>query len=393
MQMSFKLLSVVAIGMALLVVPSSRAEVLYLANTDGNSIAAYSIDGNGALKQVTGSPFPSGIWPVSVKADPFGRFLYVSNMGDGTIWTYRVNSNGALTRLAVSKAGSMPQSLAVDPFGRFLYVTNLDGEGIPEYGGTVGHVSAYRISGNGTLTPVPGSPFPAGYSPLCVEADPTGRFIYVGNAGSQTESTETISGYRVNGNGALVPLPGSPFPDGESPQSMAADPFGRFLYTAGAYDLALLTYHIAWTGNLTNMPGSSFSIDGGFQPWNAVVADPFGRFVFTSSGDLINPANATLTAYRTGANGLTFGSSYPAGFVADSMVVDHSGQYLYAAVSVVKGARGPVDGTGVAAYRINGNGAVTPVTGSPFLVGFSPDSMTISRQNRLFFDPIYPFKR
>jgi 6-phosphogluconolactonase (cycloisomerase 2 family) len=99
MQTSVKFWSVISIGMALCAVPL-RAEVLYMANTDGNSISAYQIEGNGTLTQVAGSPFPSGKSPVSVKA--FGRFLYASNMGDDTIWTYRIGPNGALTRLAVS---------------------------------------------------------------------------------------------------------------------------------------------------------------------------------------------------------------------------------------------------------------------------------------------------
>jgi 6-phosphogluconolactonase len=104
-----------------------------------------------------------------------------------------------------------------------------------------------------------------------------GRFVYVGNAGSQEENTETVSGYRVGGNGALIPLPNSPFRDGESLQSLAVNPFGRFLYTAGEYDLALLAYRIAGNGNLTNLPGSSFRAGNGFEPWNAVAADPFGQ--------------------------------------------------------------------------------------------------------------------
>ena len=380
MRTSLKRWLVLAIGMALLAVPL-RAEFLYMANEDGNSISAYRIEGNGKLTPVIGSPFPSGKWPVSIKADPFGRFIYSSNMGDDTIWTYRISSNGTLKPLTVSSGGIMPDALAVDPFGRFLYVTNID---TPGYHGDpsapVSHVSTYRIGVNGTLTPVPGSPFPAGYSPLCVAADPTGRFVYVGNAGSQEEVSETISGYRVGGNGSLIPLPGSPFRDGESPQSMAVDPFGRYLYTAGEYDLALLTYRIAGTGILTNLPGSSFRLGGGYEPWNSVVADPFGRFVYTSTGAEDNPANAIFLVYHVGANRLTFGSSYPAGFVADSMVVDLSGQYLYAALNVVSGTYvGEVEaGTSVAAYRIGGNGTLTHVAGSPFQIGFSPGSMAVS---------------
>ncbi len=376
MRTSIRSWSVVLIGVTLLALPL-RAEFLYLANTDGNSISAYHIVGNGSLKRVAGSPFPSGKWPVSVAVDLPGRFLYTANMYDDTISAYRIRPNGSLTRLGDTDAGSMPKALAVDPFGRYLYVTNLDGTGIPGYGGTVGHVSAYRIDVNGTLIRVHDSPFSAGFSPLSVKADPLGRFVYAANAGSQEEFTETVSGYRVGGDGTLTPLPGSPFRDGDSPQSLAIDPFARYLYTAGEYDLALQTYRITGTGILSKLPGSFYNY-AGYQPWNAVVADPFGRFVYTSSGLLLNPADAIFSVYRVEASGLMFTSSYPAGFVADSMVVNFTGQFFYAAVNIVKGTSRPVEGTGVAAYRINGNGSLTPVAGSPFQTGFSPDSMAIS---------------
>jgi 6-phosphogluconolactonase len=246
-----------------------HAEILYAANADASSVSAYRIAGNGALKPIVGSPFPSGgKWPVSIAVDILGRFLFTANMGDDTISAYRIRRNGSLTHLSNSKTGSMPESLAIDPFGRFLY-------------------------------------------------------------------------------------------------------------TAGEYDLALLTYRIAGNGDLTNLPGSSFRAGNGFEPWNAVAADPFARFIYTSSGPENNPANATFSVYRVGTNGLTFGSSYPAGFVADSMVADFTGQFFYAAMNIVKGASHPVDGSGIAAYRITGNSTLIQVPGSPFEVGFSPDSMAI----------------
>src|ERR1700738_1273292 len=203
MKACLKLWSVLAIGLALVAGPL-RAEVLYMANTDGNSISAYHIEGNGTLMRVAGSPFPSGKWPVSVAVDFLGRFLYTANMYDDTVSAYRIGWNGVLTRLADTSAGSMPKSVAVDPFRRLVYVTNLDGTGIPGYGGTVGHVSAYRIGVNGALTPVSGSALPAGFSPLSVQADPVGGFVYVDNAGSQEEFSETVSAYRVSGNGTLI---------------------------------------------------------------------------------------------------------------------------------------------------------------------------------------------
>jgi 6-phosphogluconolactonase (cycloisomerase 2 family) len=376
MQNLLNFCSLTAIGMALLSVPVRATEFLYVANSDVNNVSGYQIQANGSLKPVPGSPFASGKWPASVTVDPVGHFLYTANMGDDTVTNFTIGWNGTLTLLANYSAGTMPKALSVDAVRRLLYVTDLDGVGIPFDGGPVDHVTVFRINVNGTLRPVPGSPFPAGFSALAVQAVPMGGFVYVGNAGGQEESTETISAYSVLSTGTLVPVTGSPFRDGESPQSLAADPVGRFLYSAGQYDLALQTYQLAGTGSLTNLPSSSFRRGAGYLSWNIVLADPLGRFVYTSSGP--NPATAALSIYQVGANGLTLSSTYPIGFFSDAMAADSSGQYLYAAVNIVPAPSETMAGTGVAAYRINAIGALTPVPGSPFNVGFSPDAMVIS---------------
>jgi DNA-binding beta-propeller fold protein YncE len=46
----------------------------------------------------------------------------------------------------------------------------------------------------GTLTPVAGSPFPAGSDPVWVAVDPTGQFVYVANNISGDVSAYTIDG-------------------------------------------------------------------------------------------------------------------------------------------------------------------------------------------------------
>jgi 6-phosphogluconolactonase (cycloisomerase 2 family) len=66
--------------MALCAVPL-HAEVLYMANTDGNSISAYKIAETGALTQVAGSPFPSGKWPFAVAVDVPGHLVFTANIG------------------------------------------------------------------------------------------------------------------------------------------------------------------------------------------------------------------------------------------------------------------------------------------------------------------------
>jgi DNA-binding beta-propeller fold protein YncE len=359
MQTSVKIRWVVSIGIAFFALPL-QAEVLYMANTDGNNISAYHIEGNGTLKPVVGMPFPSGKWPVSMAVDLPGRFLFTANMYDDTVSAYRIDSNGVLTHLAESNAGSMPESLAVDPFGPFLYVTNLDGRNLRDSGGSVGHVSAYRIRENGNLTSVSGSPFPAGYSPLSVVVDPLGLFVYVANAGSGQEIwTETISGYRVEAKGVLKPLRGSPFPEGGNSLSTVLDPRSRSIYLANFYDPVLSAYHIGLQGVLTPV-AVPLRNDSSSQ----IVVDPWGRFVYENSVGL------GIYGYRIAANGVLTslsGSPFNIGFRAGFMVIDLSGQFLYLG-----------NGTGVSAYRILGNGALMAVTGSPFQLGFQPGPVVVS---------------
>src|SRR5260221_6231900 len=87
----------------------------------------------------------------------------------------------------------------------------------------ISNASAYSIGGNGALTPVPGSPFAAGTFPTSVAVDPTAKFAYVTNAFSNN-----VSAYSIGANGALKPVPGSPFAAGTEPTSVAVTPPATF---------------------------------------------------------------------------------------------------------------------------------------------------------------------
>jgi hypothetical protein len=62
------------------------------------------------------------------------------------------------------------------------------------------------------LTPIAGSPYPTGMAPHAVELDPSGRFVYVANSGSNSVSVYCLD--RVSGGLSpleTVPTPGSAF--------------------------------------------------------------------------------------------------------------------------------------------------------------------------------------
>src|SRR5207249_561873 len=81
------------------------------------------------------------------------------------------------------------------------------------------NVFAYSINAaTGALTPVAGSPFTAGTTPVSVTVAPSGAFAYVANANSNN-----VSAYTINAaTGALTPVAGSPFAAGSAPYSVVA---------------------------------------------------------------------------------------------------------------------------------------------------------------------------
>jgi len=67
---------------------------------------------------------------------------------------------------------------------------------------------------------VKGSPFPTGgVGPLLAAVDLFGRFVYVTNFQSSN-----VSAFRIEPDGALAPVAGSPFPTGLNPRGVAVSP-------------------------------------------------------------------------------------------------------------------------------------------------------------------------
>ncbi len=300
---------------------------------------------------------------------PQPRFIYVVNRGSNNVSAYTISATtGALTPIAGSPfpAGSLPVSVAVDPSGRYAYVAN---EGS-------GNISAYTIDATtGALRPVPGSPFAAsGSSPHSVAVDPLGRFVYV----EEGEGLNAVSAYALaSATGALVSIPGSPFPAGSIPRSVTVDPSGRFVYVAnggGSQDVSAYTIN-ATTGALTPISGSPFP--AGARPVSVTV-DPLDRFVYVANKFSCDVSAYTLNA-ATGAltpvSGSPFSISSFCG--ARSVTVDPSGAFLYVATE-------PNDG--VWAFTINAtSGALALTAGSPFSAGLAPEWVTVDSTGRFAY--------
>lgn len=253
-----------------------------------------------------------------------------------------------------AKSGSKLTGRSTADQKMYLYATNSQS----------GNVSAYSIDGSsGSLTPIAGSPFAAGFGPDSIAADPSGRFAYVANCCSN------VSAYAIDASsGVLTPLPGAP----DSPAlSVAIDPRGRFLY--GAQDGAIFAYALSnSTGALTPVPGSPFPAEYAV----AVAVDRTGKFAYAadkfSDGVLayvIDPSSGALTPVT--------GSPFSAGTDPDGLATDPNGDFLY----VVN-----FFSFNVSAYKINRfTGALTAVAGSPFDTGVEPAAVTIDPSGRFAY--------
>ena len=211
------------------------------------------------------------------------------------------------------------------------------------------NISAYTMNAaTGTLSPVSGSPFPAGATPSGgIAADPKGKILYVVN-----EAGKNVSAYMINSStGALSSIAGSPFQSGRNHLGIAtarsgssftlqmtavrtcplsrsiqapilrgawftfcrrkvwfvswqchSDPTGKFLYAAD-WGGHLFAYQIKVTsGALTLVSGSPFATGAGL----GTRATPTGKFLYVTNSDA-----ATISAYtlKPGTGALCSGGS------------------------------------------------------------------------------------
>ena len=339
------------------------AGFVYVANRLSNNVSGYAIDaGTGSLVPIPGSPFAAGLHPVDVAAARSGRFLNVANMGDppasvfGNLSAYQIDPvTGALTEVLGSPFSTslFPEGVTVHPTGRFVYVAN------------AGDIAAFSVDpASGLLTPMAGSPFfTSGLGPNHVGIDRSGRFAYVTNVASAN-----VSGFAIDhASGALTEMAGSPFPAGAEPASVVVLRSGKFAYVMNHLANTLSAYSIeTTTGALTSLAGAPIPVGG--SP-TAMAVHPTGKFLYVASeadnlsAFAISPTTGTLTAIA--------GSPFDVGPVPFGVAVDHSGRFLY----VSNRNAGTVSG-----FRIDqATGTLTSVPGSPFPAGLDASNVAVAR--------------
>ncbi len=183
-------------------------------------VFGFSIGSSGALTPLNGGvPFAAGVNPSAVASatETSGTYVYVTDSTKGDVLGYSFAS-GVLTPLSGSPypAGNLPTAIVADPAYPYVYVANA----------TDGNVVAFSISStNGALTRI--GAYAAGIQPVAIGIDPsTHHFLFTANF-SPDAVNGTVSGFELSAtDGTLVDTQNSPYQSNALPTAVAAVPHG-----------------------------------------------------------------------------------------------------------------------------------------------------------------------
>jgi 6-phosphogluconolactonase (cycloisomerase 2 family) len=304
------------------------------------------------------SPSPTPQDPCATSATAPVSFVYAANSEENSVSGFTLRSDGHLCPIAgfPVATGRYPIAMAVDPSKRFLYVVNLGSDDI----------TSYAIGSQGTLTRLASAA--TGDSPTAVDVHPSGSYLYATHTGGGSG----LWAYRIGTAGDLTPFADSPVDVG-NPNAVQVHPSGRFLYVAALRTVA--AFAIGAQGELTSVTGSPFAADNAAS----LAMDPLGRFLFVPVQDFSPSRKDAVWVFSVGSDGaLTQVAKFPLADVDSptDAVIDPSGRFLY--IAAHRGAR-------ILGLAIDSTGALSAVPGSPFGVGsqlIQPMSVAVDPSGR-----------
>lgn len=234
---------------------------------------------------------------------------------------------------------------------RFVYVNNQNQPNT---------ITAFRINGNGSLTQLAASPFLTGgvgaegpLESMAIVPARTANILYAANGGDPSVSAFTIN----PGTGNIQPIAGSPFflNDSSGTYDMAASHNHHFLFVTNNAGTVIHVLAIENdTGSLKEIAGSPFAAGANVSGlW--VTAN--NRFLLAAGG---NNAVGVFAIAGSGAISAVPGSPFP----ANASVSDVRSNCANSLVLTADNGSAFID-----AYTMSAGGALTSVPGSPFFNG------------------------
>ncbi|WP_148615115.1 lactonase family protein [Nocardioides rubriscoriae] len=256
---------------------------------------------------------------------------------------------GTTSAQATTTQSTTPSTTAASPVVGHTYVNDNNAG--------ANAVAAFDRHADGSLTPIPGSPFATGGSGLgrglgsqgAIQRSDDGRFLLAVNAGS-----DSISVLRLGADGVPTPV-GTPVPSGgKKPVSIAVHDSLVYVANGGEGGENYTGFRLSGTGSLTAIPGSTFALPDGSHAGD-VLFDPSGKRLIGTRDD-----TSQLDSFKVHGDGriapVQVGTpTAVAGPIGAQFSPTHADQLF---VTLAHG--GPGTGT-VAAYDVSRNGTFDPI--------------------------------
>jgi 6-phosphogluconolactonase (cycloisomerase 2 family) len=251
---------------------SSNGRYLIAVDAGSNQISVLRIRQNGDPVLLPGRVASSdGVLPVSV-AEHDG-LVYVANAGPGgeNYTGFTLNGGGHLRPLPGSTF-SLPDSPPLDNAQPGDVLFNSTGTNLVGTRVNSSQIDSFSVGPDGRLTPAPDSPLAAqGLGPFGSEFRPTNPDqLFVSNAHNVGAGTGTVSAFSVSGDGTLSSIGASPFADRQTaPCWVEITHDGQFLFTVNTGSGTVSSYSIAPDGTLTpgaSVPAGAGSVDARLSP-------------------------------------------------------------------------------------------------------------------------------
>jgi hypothetical protein len=225
-------------------------------------------------------------------------------------------------------------------------------------------IAAFDRHADGTLTPVEGSPFPAGGagtgtgvgSQGALQITSDGKYLLAVDAGSNE-----ISVLRIGADGGLKPVGGGPVSSGgNEPVSIAVHDDLVYVANAGAGGSNYTGFTLNSGGHLRPLAGSTVSLPDGSTPGDILFNGDGTRVVGVRVGtSLIDSFTVGAGGLLTAAPGSPFAAQGPGPFGSEFRPTDPTELY-------VSNAHGGAGNGTVSAFSDGSDGTLTSIGSSPF---------------------------
>jgi 6-phosphogluconolactonase len=245
-------------------------------------------------------------------------------------------------------------------------------------------IAAFDRHADGSLTPIPGSPFAAGGSGTgavigsqgALQITRSGRYLLAVDAGSNQ-----ISVLSIRPDGSLVAVPGATISSGGTePVSLAIHRRLVYVANAGAGGSNYTGFTLGWGGRLIPLAGSTVTLPDSAVPGDVLFNSTGGKLVGTRVGtSQIDSFAVDWTGRLHAAPGSPYAAQGPGPFGSEFRPTNPDQLF-------VSNAHGGANAGTVSAFRVGGDGSLFSIGASPF-----PDHQTapcwveISHDGRFLF--------